>query len=64
VADQQYLILSNARKHFGTGGNRRVKFTLPPIVFEAYQLAVTYHSLKDEVTIDIVRLLTNTIDSS
>lgn len=47
--DQQYMILSAARKHFSTGGNKRIKFTLPPIVFQAYQLAFTYKSLKDQV---------------
>lgn len=50
IPDKQYLILNSARKHFGTGGNKRVRFTLPPIVFEAYQLAFTYYSLKDEVS--------------
>uniref|UniRef100_A0A8C6TDM5 VPS35 retromer complex component n=1 Tax=Neogobius melanostomus TaxID=47308 RepID=A0A8C6TDM5_9GOBI len=36
--DQQYLILNTARKHFGAGGNQRIRFTLPPLVFAAYQL--------------------------
>ncbi|XP_046737836.1 vacuolar protein sorting-associated protein 35 isoform X3 [Diprion similis] len=48
TADQQYMILSAARKHFSTGGNKRIKYTLPPIVFQAYQLAFTYKSLKDQ----------------
>ncbi|XP_012271457.1 vacuolar protein sorting-associated protein 35 isoform X2 [Orussus abietinus] len=48
TADQQYMILSAARKHFSTGGNKRIKFTLPPIVFQAYQLAFTYKSLRDQ----------------
>nr|CAD7415385.1 unnamed protein product [Timema poppensis] len=48
VPDQQYLILSAARKHFGAGGNRRIKYTLPPIVFQAYQLAFQYKALKDQ----------------
>uniref|UniRef100_A0A2R8ZJM4 VPS35 retromer complex component n=1 Tax=Pan paniscus TaxID=9597 RepID=A0A2R8ZJM4_PANPA len=34
--DQQYLILNTARKHFGAGGNQRIRFTLPPLVFAAY----------------------------
>ncbi|XP_049788980.1 vacuolar protein sorting-associated protein 35 isoform X1 [Schistocerca nitens] len=46
--DQQYLILSTARKHFGAGGNRRIKYTLPPIVFQAYQLAFKYRAIKDQ----------------
>uniref|UniRef100_A0A8C7IYN0 VPS35 retromer complex component n=1 Tax=Oncorhynchus kisutch TaxID=8019 RepID=A0A8C7IYN0_ONCKI len=37
--DQQYLILNTARKHFGAGGNQRIRYTLPPLVFAAYQLA-------------------------
>lgn len=49
VPDQQYLILSAARKHLGSGGDRRIKFTLPPIVFQAYQLAYKYKALKDQV---------------
>ncbi|XP_037068040.1 vacuolar protein sorting-associated protein 35-like [Pollicipes pollicipes] len=44
--DQQYLILTSARRHFGTGG-RRIKFTLPPILFKAYQLAYKYHKLEE-----------------
>uniref|UniRef100_UPI00358FEED2 vacuolar protein sorting-associated protein 35 n=1 Tax=Myxine glutinosa TaxID=7769 RepID=UPI00358FEED2 len=41
--DQQYLILNTARKHFGAGGNQRIKFTLPPLVFAAYRLAFWYN---------------------
>lgn len=48
--DQQYMILSAARKHFSAGGNKRIKFTLPPIVFQSYQLAFTYKALKDQVS--------------
>lgn len=48
TADQQYMILSAARKHFSAGGNKRIKYTLPPIVFQAYQLAYTYKGLKDQ----------------
>ncbi|EFN85169.1 Vacuolar protein sorting-associated protein 35 [Harpegnathos saltator] len=48
TADQQYMILSAARKHFSTGGNKRIKYTLPPIVFQSYQLAFTYKALKDQ----------------
>lgn len=47
--DQQYLILSTARKHFGSGGNKRIYFTLPPLVFQAYQLALKYSSMAEEV---------------
>lgn len=44
--DQQYLVLSAARKIFGNGGNTRIKYTLPPIVFAAYKLALAYQELK------------------
>ncbi|XP_022186248.1 vacuolar protein sorting-associated protein 35 isoform X2 [Nilaparvata lugens] len=46
--DQQYLILSTARKHFAVGGNRRIPHTLPPLVFQAYQLAFKYSTLRDQ----------------
>lgn len=35
-------ILNTARKHFGAGGNQRIRYTLPPLVFAAYQLAFRY----------------------
>ncbi|KAJ8340134.1 hypothetical protein SKAU_G00347670 [Synaphobranchus kaupii] len=47
--DQQYLILNTARKHFGAGGNQRIRHTLPPLVFAAYQLAFRY---KENSTMD------------
>lgn len=40
--DQQYLILTTARKHFGNGGEQRIKWTLPPLVFAAFKLAFIY----------------------
>ncbi|KAL0276752.1 UNVERIFIED_CONTAM: hypothetical protein PYX00_004258 [Menopon gallinae] len=46
--DKQYLILNAARKHFGTGGSKRVRYTLPPIVFQAYRLAFKYYDLREE----------------
>ncbi|KAI5636192.1 vacuolar protein sorting-associated protein 35 domain-containing protein [Phthorimaea operculella] len=47
-ADQQYLILSAARKVLQNGGARRIQHTFPPILFHAYRLAFTYKDLKDE----------------
>lgn len=35
-------ILNAARKHFGAGGNQRIRYTLPPLVFAAYQLSFRY----------------------
>ncbi|XP_060081276.1 vacuolar protein sorting-associated protein 35-like [Ylistrum balloti] len=46
--NQQYLILNTARKHFGSGGDQRIKFTLPPIVFAAYRLAMRYRDHQEE----------------
>ncbi|XP_071496799.1 vacuolar protein sorting-associated protein 35-like [Diadema antillarum] len=47
-ADQQYLILNTARKHFGSGGNKRIKYTLPPLTFSAFRLAFRYKDLAEE----------------
>ncbi|KAJ2941229.1 hypothetical protein O0L34_g3424 [Tuta absoluta] len=47
-ADQQYLILSAARKVLQNGGARRIQHTFPPILFHAYRLAFTYKELKDQ----------------
>lgn len=46
--DQQYLILNTARKHFGSGGEKRIKYTLPPILFSAFQLAYQYKDASEE----------------
>ncbi|RUS77064.1 hypothetical protein EGW08_015176 [Elysia chlorotica] len=46
--NQQFLILNTGRKHFGAGGDKRIKFTLPPIVFAAYRLAIRYKQLSEE----------------
>ncbi|XP_065347239.1 vacuolar protein sorting-associated protein 35 isoform X1 [Cloeon dipterum] len=48
VPDQQYLILTAARNHFSLGGAKRIKYTLPPLVFQAYQLAYQYNTLREE----------------
>ena len=42
-------ILNAARKHFGNGGDRRIKFTLPPLVFTAFRLAFQFKARQDEV---------------
>lgn len=47
-ADQQYLILSTARKILGQGGAQRIRYTLPPLVFQAYQLAYKYFKMREE----------------
>lgn len=45
--DQQYLVLTAARKHFSAGGALRLPHTLPPLVYEAYQLARRFHGVKE-----------------
>ena len=47
--DEQFLILKTARKQFGNSGKERIRFTLPPIVFRAYELTYRY---KDESASD------------
>lgn len=46
--DQQYLMLQAAKKHFATGGNKRIKYTLPSLVFQAYVLAFKYKAVSEE----------------
>lgn len=48
VPDEQYLILNVAKKILGTGGPQRIKYTLPPLVFQTYQLAYKYRDSKDD----------------
>ena len=45
-----FQILNAARKHFGNGGDKRIKYTLPPIVFSAYRLSTKYREIQEEVT--------------
>uniref|UniRef100_T1ISA6 Vacuolar protein sorting-associated protein 35 n=1 Tax=Strigamia maritima TaxID=126957 RepID=T1ISA6_STRMM len=47
-ADQQYLLLNTARKHFGEGGHKRIKYTLPAITFHAYKLAFQYKANSEQ----------------
>jgi len=47
-SDQQYLILNTARKHFGSGGEQRIKYTLPPLVFSAFRLAFKYRDEQEQ----------------
>lgn len=46
--DTQYKILTAARKHFGLGGQQRIRYVLPPLVFQAYQLAYKYKAIASE----------------
>ena len=47
--DQQYRMLTSARKQFGAGGARRIPFTLPPLIYEAFKLARRYFDVRQEV---------------
>nr|CAG4639773.1 EOG090X00QE [Daphnia pulex]SVE84696.1 EOG090X00QE [Daphnia pulex] len=46
--DQQYRMLTSARKQFGAGGARRIPFTLPPLIYEAFKLARKYFDARQE----------------
>lgn len=45
--DQQYQILSTARKHFGTGGAKRIGSSLPPIIIAAFKLAKQFYEIRE-----------------
>ncbi|CAD5125047.1 DgyrCDS13291 [Dimorphilus gyrociliatus] len=47
-ADIQYLMLNTVRKHVGTGGVKRIRYTLPPIVFRLFDLAEKYKSVRED----------------
>lgn len=44
----QYKIIQTARKYLSVGGAQRVKHTLPPLIFAAYQLAYKYKQISAE----------------
>lgn len=44
----QYKILQASRKHFGLGGTQRIRHVLPPLIFQAYQLAYKYKSIAND----------------
>ena len=46
--DQQYLVLTTARKHLSAGGPLRLPHTLPPLVFQAYQLTRRFHEIREQ----------------
>nr|CAG4647651.1 EOG090X00QE [Moina brachiata]SVE92840.1 EOG090X00QE [Moina brachiata] len=46
--DQQYRMLTSARKQFGAGGPRRIPFTLPPLIYEAFKLARKYFDARQQ----------------
>ncbi|KAJ3053033.1 Vacuolar protein sorting-associated protein 35, partial [Rhizophlyctis rosea] len=46
--DKEFMLLSTARKHFGEGGDIRIRFTLPPLVVASVKLARKYRARFDE----------------
>ncbi|CAG9821025.1 unnamed protein product [Phaedon cochleariae] len=48
ITDDQYLILTTARQILNTGGPLRIKYVLPPLIFQAYQLAYKFRDQKDD----------------
>jgi vacuolar protein sorting-associated protein 35 len=42
--DVHYQILATARKHFGLGGQHRIEYTLPPLVYGSLELALRIHA--------------------
>lgn len=51
--DQQYRMLTSARKQFGAGGSRRIPFTVPPLIYEAFKLARKYFDVRLQVYLKI-----------
>ena len=47
--DEQFCILSAARKALAEGGAKRISFTFPPVVMQAFQLAKRFYDVKDSV---------------
>lgn len=46
--DTQYQLLVLVRKTVGAAGESRIKFTLPPLVFQAFKLARVYFNAKEQ----------------
>ncbi|XP_077302985.1 vacuolar protein sorting 35 [Arctopsyche grandis] len=46
--DQQFQILSFAKKQLSSGGPRRLPHTFPPIIFQAYRLAFQYKEIAEQ----------------
>ncbi len=43
-SEEQYRILLAARRHFGQGGPKRLRHTLPPLIFSGLQLVRQLHA--------------------
>ncbi|KAI8853807.1 vacuolar protein sorting-associated protein 35-domain-containing protein [Chytridium lagenaria] len=42
--EEEFMLLAATRKHFGEGGDIRIRFTLPPLVMSSILLAHKYHA--------------------
>ncbi|KAI8590783.1 vacuolar protein sorting-associated protein 35 [Geranomyces variabilis] len=47
-AEKEFTLLSTARKHFGEGGDIRIRFTLPPLSIALIRLARKYKAAAEE----------------
>ena len=48
--DEQFLILNTAKKSLVVNNSDCIRYTLPPLVFQAYQLASLYKEREKEVS--------------
>ncbi|KAI9362538.1 vacuolar protein sorting-associated protein 35, partial [Zopfochytrium polystomum] len=49
LPDDEFLLLSAARKHFGEGGDIRIRFTLPALTVDTVQLARKYAVMESHI---------------
>ncbi|KAI8818650.1 vacuolar protein sorting-associated protein 35 [Fimicolochytrium jonesii] len=47
-AEKEFALLSTARKHFGEGGDIRIRFTLPPLIIALIRLGRKYRTGNEE----------------
>jgi vacuolar protein sorting-associated protein 35 len=47
-SEGQYRVLLAARRHFGQGGPKRLRHTLPPLIFSGLQLVRQLHAQSAE----------------
>ena len=48
-AEQLFAVYMTVRKHFGQGGAKRIKHTLPPLLFRSLRLAIRLKDNSNEV---------------
>ena len=61
--DEHFQILKTARRHFSSGGPRRVKHTLPPLAFSAIQVPKLLHPVLLPATMESVDMVTMTMST-